>query len=582
MLQLEKVKEITMKKFTSVILVFVLIVLNVFCASAKEFDDVKKSDWYSEAVSWAYNKSVMNGISDTSFNPDGKTTRSMLVTVLWRICGEPSPTASAPFTDLTADWYKNAIAWAYEYGIVNGTSETEFSPDENLSREAMATILYRFLNCMKYNFPEPANLNAFTDSSKISTWSKDAMCWAVTDGIITGSNNSLMPQDGATRAQCAVVFMRFCEKYQEILLFKDNPLEDCEYQNIECVDLGLNYRNKYFASNNSDNVLNLRYPSAWKFTLDNGVTFKYNNIEIGKIVEGEIHEDNWKAVSRKSITNGDYETVQYIEKSGSGVTLKFRYRYVYFGLEKPFTTIFDYKSVNERTAKRLLEDTHIENVKTDARLGTLSSLKNAKNIIILGNSFVGTSKIGAILGEMYTVNNISTPVYWISRGYATVATYVSDYDLMQKIKDGYYGAVFICGLYTDAEIENLKILEKACNKSNTELVILPAHNENQGTIDKARQEFPHLTIIDWKNEVQAFIDNGMSKWDFCKNDAHFHSTPLAGYVGAHMIYRAIQSEMPSADMSQTISQEDVENKLGTYIKKGCTRRIDTKDINYFN
>ncbi len=566
-----------MKKVYLSFLVFLFAALNLLCVSAKDFEDVKNSDWYAEHVNWAYSNSIMNGVSDTSFQPNGKTSRAMLTTILWRICSQPTVNAKEPFKDLKDDWYKNAIVWAYEYGIVNGTGNDEFSPDASLSREELATILYRFLTCMKYDFPESANLEQFYDSAEISDWAKDAVAWAVADGIITGFDNRLMPQDVTTRAQCATVAARFCEKYKDLLLFEDNPSEDFEYRNIVSADLGLGYRTKLFGAKTINDALYLTYPSTWRFTVDNSIVFTYGNIEVGRIIEGDVNEENWKIVSKKTVTYEDVETLQYIEKSGAGATLKFRYRYVYKRSESPFTAIFDYKWVNRQSAKKLLEESRSESAYTDAQIGALSSLQDTKNILILGNSFVGSSKIGTILKEMFDANNVSIPVRAISRGYANVGTYAKDFNLMQEIYNKYYGAIFICGLYEDAQLENIEILLNACKESDTELIILPAHNEHQKTIDKAREEFPEITILDWKNEIQAFIDTGMSKWDFCINDSHFHSKPLAGYVGAHMIYRAIQGEVPEADISGTVSQKEVENKLGDYIKKGYLRKVNYLD-----
>ncbi len=209
-------------------------------------------------------------------------------------------------------------------------------------------------------------------------------------------------------------------------------------------------------------------------------------------------------------------------------------------------------------------------------------LKKARSIIILGNSFVGSSAVGRILSEMLEVNGKDCRVRAVSRGYAQVGTYTDDAAMMADIGNGYYDAVFICGFYGDEQIENLGILKRVCEKSNTVLVIFPAHNENAGLVSDAAVRYPTLTLLNWKAEIDRLIKDGVDRWDMYVNDAHRHSTPLAGYVGAHMIYRAMYGTMPFMPISSELSQLDVDEKLGDYAYVGDAKITPESKITYMN
>jgi hypothetical protein len=571
------------KKIISTIIAFALLLSYSTCVFAVDFEDVSDDDWFAEAVEWAYDESIMNGVSETHFDPHEKITRSMLMTILWRVAGEPSVTSSVPFTDLREDWYKNAIVWAYENGITNGTSATEFSPYEILSREAIATILYRYLTSVKNDLQISTDLSAYSDGNKVSDWATDAISWAIADEIITCSSNSILPAEGVSRAECAFSFMKFCGKYRDILLNNDNPAEDDSYKSIETPSKKFVYTRKYFAKKDNTKALSLYYPNVWEFTVTDRATFTYKGAEVGYITPGNVSSDGWKIVFENSFVNGELKTMQYIEKRGTGSTLSFRHRFVYTGLGETMTAVFDYKYINEKTEEKLLKETYISSTITDSKIGALSSLKNAKNILIIGNSFISTSRVGKILSDMFAANGVKTNVTWEQRGMASLITYVSDSAMMNKIRSGKYDAIFACGMYSEEDVTCLKTLDEACKRSGTTLVLFPAHNENGNYIGKAQSKFPHLTVINWKSEIDALLNGGKKDyWDFCMDDSHLHSTPLAGYVGAHMIYRAIQGTVPTAKISGEISQRTVESKLGDYVKTGFTQKISSSSLKYFD
>ena len=175
-----------------------------------KFKDVTEKDWFYDAVNYATSHGLMNGVDDGVFAPNEPMTRAMLVTVLWRY--EDSPEAKpSSFTDLTADWYKNAVAWAAENGIVNGVGDGKFDPNGNITREQLAAILYRYAEKKGIDVSKHGDLSGFSDRTKVSAWAADAIAWTVGAELITGSDGKLDPQGNATRAQVATILMRFIE-----------------------------------------------------------------------------------------------------------------------------------------------------------------------------------------------------------------------------------------------------------------------------------------------------------------------------------------------------------------------------------
>ena len=179
-----------------------------------KFSDAKPDAWYHDGVHWALDEGVMKGTGDTTFEPNGSATRAMVVTMLWRMAGEPAGSTTAPFTDVKAgSWYADAVNWAAENSVVNGISETAFSPDTPVTREQLAAILYRYAQAQGKGFTGAwAFPLDFSDAASVSQWADEAMHWMTMNGIITGmGDGTLAPQDNATRAQIATMFMRFAD-----------------------------------------------------------------------------------------------------------------------------------------------------------------------------------------------------------------------------------------------------------------------------------------------------------------------------------------------------------------------------------
>ena len=181
--------------------------------TAKEmpFTDVKTTDWFYDAVKYVYEKGMMNGTSDTTFAPNSNLTRAMLVTSLYRHEGELAITDAAPFTDVASgQWYSDAIAWASANDIVGGYGDGLFGTNDNITREQLATILMRYAKFKRLNTARTTDLAGFDDTADISSWALDAMKWANSEGLVNGrSDTMLAPKGTATRAEVATILMRF-------------------------------------------------------------------------------------------------------------------------------------------------------------------------------------------------------------------------------------------------------------------------------------------------------------------------------------------------------------------------------------
>lgn len=178
-------------------------------ASALPFNDVAYTSWYYDAVKFVYDKGIMDGVSYYKFAPDATITRGMVVTMLWRMAGEPYE-AAAGFTDVAAGrYYTTAVAWAAKNGIVEGMTATTFAPDQAITREQLASILYRYAKWLGFS-GYGSDISGYTDAGKVSSYAYDAMSWAVRSGVVTGTSARVLdPQGTASRAAAAQMFMNF-------------------------------------------------------------------------------------------------------------------------------------------------------------------------------------------------------------------------------------------------------------------------------------------------------------------------------------------------------------------------------------
>ena len=178
------------------------------------FTDVNPGDWFYQDVCEVYQRGIMNGVSDTRFSPQGNLSRAHVVTVLYRLDGSPEVSGSSGFDDVPEGWYADAVTWAFQNGIVEGVSATRFNPNGNITREQIATILYRYYVEYLGNSPSGyADLNGYIDGDETSAWAEEAVRWAVSVGLIEGISGTangtiLSPRGTSTRAQAAALLVR--------------------------------------------------------------------------------------------------------------------------------------------------------------------------------------------------------------------------------------------------------------------------------------------------------------------------------------------------------------------------------------
>ena len=179
---------------------------------ALPFTDVSESEWYYEAVRYVWSHGLMDGVGEGVFAPEADTSRAMVVTVLWRLEGQPESAYEMGYTDVEGGtWYTEAVRWATEQGIVDGYENGAFRPDGAMTREEVAAVLYRYAAYKRYSTSDQGDMGQFDDQEDISAWARDYMVWAVGSGLMEGSGTRIDPQDSAIRAQTAAVLMRFAE-----------------------------------------------------------------------------------------------------------------------------------------------------------------------------------------------------------------------------------------------------------------------------------------------------------------------------------------------------------------------------------
>ena len=182
-------------------------------APTEPFIDVAEGDWFYDAVVYAYQNELMDGVGGNRFAPNSETTRAQLVTILYRLEGQPAVSGDLPFTDVeTGTWYTNAVLWAAQNGIVNGVTDTTFAPGDEITRQQLVTILYRYAEAKGYDVSASADLSGYPDAGQVQDYAQPAMAWAVAENIIQGmEDGTLKPAGNASRAQIATILMRFCE-----------------------------------------------------------------------------------------------------------------------------------------------------------------------------------------------------------------------------------------------------------------------------------------------------------------------------------------------------------------------------------
>ena len=177
------------------------------------FTDVAQGAWYESAVGYAYTHDIMEGTSDTTFVPDKSLTRAEAVQVLYNLEGQPTVSNRSTFPDLVHNWYKPAIAWAEQTGVVDGYEDGTFRPDQPVTRQEFAQMLYNYAKYKDYDLTAEGDLSTFPDGNKVQEWAVPAMSWANGNQLINGHDDgTLEPAGTTTRAQAASILMRFDQK----------------------------------------------------------------------------------------------------------------------------------------------------------------------------------------------------------------------------------------------------------------------------------------------------------------------------------------------------------------------------------
>ena len=177
------------------------------------FTDVSRSNWYYNSVEYCYKNGIIYGTTDTKFSPNTNVTRGNLVTILWRMEGSPKVNGKLSFPDVkTSDYYYEAVKWAEKTGVVHGYDTGKFGPNNNISREQLATILNNYAKYKKKDTSASTDLSRFTDNSKISSYAREAVSWAVAKKVMSGKDNGTRvdPQGRATRAEAAAMIQNYC------------------------------------------------------------------------------------------------------------------------------------------------------------------------------------------------------------------------------------------------------------------------------------------------------------------------------------------------------------------------------------
>jgi len=322
--------------------------------------------------------------------------------------------------------------------------------------------------------------------------------------------------------------------------------------------------------NYSELKIQLEVPKDWTFTKKDNCTYNIacNGKEIGTLSTQpfEDPEDTAEFSSHKDLDN--YIMVyRQINRHGNDY-----YRYFELDSERDDNRLVvywqvQYDQLDEIGAQRM--QTGAVTVSKAENFPTLAQTNKAKKLLIIGNSFVNTSKIGSFLRDMLSEGGKNYAVDAVSVGMASIEDVAADNSRMAKIRNGEYCFVFLCGFYSTVDdAECYGDVEDACQSSNTALIAFPAHNESRNSLSTVEMEHPDFQILDWKGELDSLIDSGVNRWDLCYDDTYDHSTPLAGYVGAHMIYRTLFRQVPPATTDASpLAFNKIQEKLGSYVKK---------------
>lgn len=369
------------------------------------------------------------------------------------------------------------------------------------------------------------------------------------------------------------------------------PVPDTGYRKVECRQPSL-MRTCYFGRFYSESVLSVSLPAEWQTVrVSDGEEYRIlrDGTQVGRIYETDkepehtgnclehAQEQNYSGIVTETciLRDGTYGDCGYMRRVRLAYAGKSGTRYLVFEV--------DYSELPPFSLHRLT-NAESEQLVTDPGMQLLSDFGSQRrtSVLILGNSFIGTSMVGYTLQAMCDAGGKKVDIEAVSIGYATVQRYTENYpEYIRRISNGEFGAVLMCGFYSSVDVDALGAVRDACRKSGTVLAAFPAHNESESVVSSACRKWD-VICLDWKGEIDALIRyQKISRSEFCINDQHGHSKPLAGYVGAHMAYRALFGEIPPAIQDGGISTATARQTLGDYLQTGSIRRIPDDAVCWF-
>lgn len=373
------------------------------------------------------------------------------------------------------------------------------------------------------------------------------------------------------------------------------PPPDEGYLELECREIFATKQIYFGFYDGFASVVSLALPDDWEMSGDSesGYRFSRDAAEVATLVSGESALSAGRVAVNTEFFEEERGSCTHSILSATGESdpaRRYHHRFVYKfeadGVDRVLTLTVGYTELCGFALDRLSAPIETVSKYADPGYGTVpfDAEGETRPILILGNSFISTSQIGSQLKAMFDAahsfglidRTYSVEAY--SRGYATVSKSWSD--MLAPIKRGDYSAVFMCGFYSDSDETALRPYYEACLATGTPLVIFPAHNESYGL--GAVKMYPEAYHLDWRHEINRLINSGIARSEFCIPDQHSHSTPLAGYVGAHMIYRALLGHSPIGSTLPPVSSPDVLERMQEYSFFGAVRTIAEEKINYLD
>ncbi len=331
-----------------------------------------------------------------------------------------------------------------------------------------------------------------------------------------------------------------------------------------------------FSFDDATRAIAVNVPSDWTLSEKSPKTYSIlrNGKEIGKITSElpqnvkeitEVAKSTSNAITTKHEIHLIETDTEYIYRHSFTFAMEYGTKILASRLQ------VDYGELDDAAAKHILESV----AKVEHREGNIKipvTRSNGKNkILIIGNSFVNTSGISNFLKNFIASGKKNTSVYTNVINGAVMRKYATE-DILEPIRSGKYSVVFLCGLYYDADIPVIGTFLEACEKGGAVLVVFPAHNERYPQIPNAKNKYPNVIFLDWKQEIDDIIARGVNYWEFCEDDAYHHSKSPAGYIGAHMIYTALFDEIPAEYTGTRITMTKIRQLVGDdYIKTGFTQ-----------